>query len=66
MRRVSYGRPINPLGVCKHCGVVGRIWEYGAEAPGEQQYICAACIEAILNQPPPDKPKRPRLTDKPQ
>jgi hypothetical protein len=47
-RRTTYGRPIQPLGVCTHCGLVGRVWEYGAESPGCQHYICATCIEVVV------------------
>jgi len=44
----KHGRPHRPLGVCTHCGAVSRVWEYGAEEPGCQHYICAMCIAVVI------------------
>lgn len=39
---------IKPLGICRHCGSVARVWDYGEPLPGKEKAICFSCIQAIV------------------
>ena len=40
---------VGPLGICDHCGTIGRIWYYGKPDYGQEAEICYQCIEAIIS-----------------
>lgn len=44
---VTRGRT-KPLGICDHCGTIGRIWSYGGPELGEEAEICYQCIRAVI------------------